>query len=73
MNDTINKATFRASIPPIMSGIKTGSDGMRLQLDIPETDMPEAVKLLAMRGKRLVVTVEVMQDNGTDRPRKIHI
>ena len=54
-------ATFRASIPPIMSGIKTGGDGMRLQLDIPETDMPEAAKLLLMRGKRLLVTVEVQE------------
>lgn len=73
MDNELNRAVFAASIPPIMSGIKTGSDGMRLQLDIPESDMAEAVKLLAMRGKRLVVTVEVMQDNGTDKPRKIHI
>ena len=53
------EATFRASIPPIMSGIKTGGDGMRVQFDIPESDMPEAVKLLTMRGKVLRVTVEV--------------
>jgi hypothetical protein len=52
-------ATFRASIPPIMSGIKTGGDGMRVQFDIPETDMGEAVKLLTMRGKLLQVTVTV--------------
>ena len=51
-------ATFRASIPPIMSGIKTGGDGMRVQFDIPESDMGEAVKLLAMRGAVLRVTVE---------------
>jgi hypothetical protein len=42
-----------------MSGIKTGGDGMRVQFDIPETDMAEAVKLLTMRGKVLRVTVEV--------------
>ena len=54
-----DSATFRASIPPIMSGIKTGGDGMRVQFDIPESDMPEAVKLLTMRGKVLLVTVEV--------------
>jgi hypothetical protein len=66
MTDTaepdLSKAVFSASIPNIMSGIKTGSDGMRLQLDIPESDMGEAVKLLAMRGKRLVVTVEIWTD-----------
>jgi len=53
------EATFRASIPPIMSGIKTGGDGMRVQFDIPESDMAEAVKLLTMRGKVLQVTVTV--------------
>ena len=53
------EATFRASIPPIMSGIKTGGDGMRVQFDIPESDMVEAVKLLTMRGKVLQVTVTV--------------
>ncbi len=52
-------ATFRASIPPIMSGIKTGDDGMRVQFDIPESDMPEAIKLIMMRGKVLIVTIEV--------------
>jgi len=45
-----------------MSGIKTGGDGMRVQFDIPESDMAEAVKLLAMRGKVLFVTVEEKQD-----------
>lgn len=42
-----------------MSGIKTGGDGMRVQFDIPEIDVGEGAKLIAMRGKRLVVTVEV--------------
>ena len=65
-------AKFRASIPPIMSGIKTGGDGMRVQFDIPESDMVEAVKLLAMRGKVLTLSVEV-GDNTSGRPRKIHI
>ena len=57
------EATFRASIPPIMSGIKTGGDGMRVQFDIPESDMAEAVKLLTMRGKVLQVTVTVSNDS----------
>ena len=54
-------ASFRASIPPIMSGIKTGGDGMRVQFDIPESDMPEAIKLIMMRGKILLVTIEVQE------------
>ena len=52
--------TFNASIPPIMSGIKTGGDGMRVQFDIPESDMANAAYLLTMRGKRLKVTVKVV-------------
>ncbi len=53
-------ATFKASIPPIMSGIKTGDDGMRVQFDIPESDMPEAIKLIMMRGKVLLINVETV-------------
>ena len=60
----LDTATFRASFPPIMSAIRTGSDGMRIQLDIPEVDMGEAVKLLTMRGKRLRVTITVDSGDG---------
>ena len=65
--DDLTTATFNASIPPIMSGIKTGGDGMRVQFDIPESDMGEAVKLLAMRGKRLTVTVEMFRRDDDAR------
>ena len=43
-----------------MSAIKiTGNgDGMRIQLDVPETQMAEAVKLLAWRQTVLRVTIE---------------
>ena len=67
-----DKATFRASIPPIMSGIKTGGDGMRIQFDVPESDMGEAIKLLMMRGKVLLVSVEV-QNGSHGAHRTIHI
>ena len=56
-----------------MSGIKAGGDGMRVQFDIPESEMAEAVKLLLMRGKRLLITVEVEQEDGRASARKIHI
>ena len=68
----LSTAKFRASIPSIMSGIKTGGDGMRVQFDIPESDIGEAVKLVAMRGHRLTVTVEV-DGNSQRNSRKIHI
>lgn len=73
MADALQVASFTASIPPIMSGIKTGADGMRFQLDVPETEMGEAVKLVMMRGKLLRVTIEVVEtgtENGTNSRRK---
>lgn len=52
---------FRASFPPIQSAIKITGDGagMRIQFDIPESEMSEAVKLMLCREKVLIVTVEV--------------
>jgi hypothetical protein len=51
---------FLAAFPPIQTAIKiTGSgDGMRIQLDIPESEMGQAARLLLMREKVLKITVE---------------
>ena len=57
----LSKAVFMATIPPIMSGIKTGGDGMRVQFDIDESHIGEAVKLIGMRGELLRVTVQVVE------------
>lgn len=56
---------FLASFPPIGSAVKVSGngDGMRITLDIPETEMSKAVMLLAVREKRLKVTIEV-EENG---------
>ena len=56
----MDRATFRAAFPNIMTAIKVtgGGDGVRIQLDIPESEMAEAVKLLQWRQRVLVVTVE---------------
>ena len=56
----MGRATFRAAFPSIHSAIKIkgSGDGMRIQFDIPESDMGEAVKLLQWRQTVLVVTVE---------------
>jgi len=53
----LQAATFLASFPCIQSAIKIGPDGMRIQLDIPESEMGEAVKLLAWRDQILQVTI----------------
>ncbi len=52
---------FLATFPSIMSAIKITGDGngMRIQFDIPETEMGAAARLLLMREKVLKVTVEI--------------
>lgn len=50
---------FEASFPAIQSAIKVdGAGGARVQLDIPETELPAIARLLLMRGKVLKVSVE---------------
>jgi hypothetical protein len=55
----IKKIEFRACISPIMSGIRIGSDMMRVQFDIPKSDIQDAVPLLALTDTALKITVEV--------------
>ena len=61
--------TFLASFPGIMSAIKvTGSgDGMRIQLDVPESEMGQAVGLLLLRECVLKVTIEREPDQDNVR------
>ena len=54
----MDSITFLATFPDITSAIKIGRDGMRIQLDVPEEDMGQAIKLLALRDVVLSVTVE---------------
>jgi len=70
-----DKVTFLAAFPSIQSAIKiTGAgDGMRIQLDVPESQMGNAIELLAWRQRVLKVTVEVEQDGQHETNREIHI
>lgn len=54
--------TFLATFPDIKSAIIIGQDGMQIKLDIPESEMPAAVRLLALRDVVLRVTVEVAKE-----------
>ena len=60
-----DSATFLATFPPIMSAIKIDGSGggMRIQFDVPESEMGEAVKLLMWREVGLKVTIEP-ESNG---------
>jgi hypothetical protein len=54
------KATFLATFPSIQTAIKVGGDGgMRIQLEIPESEMGNAAYILAMRQQVLKVTIEL--------------
>ena len=54
------KITFIASFPAIQSAIKITGDGngMRIQLDIPEIDVINALHVIAMRQQAFRVTIE---------------
>ena len=55
-----DKAVFLASFPSIQSAIKVYGDkqGMRIQLDVPESEMAEAMNLFLWRAQVLRVTIE---------------
>ena len=64
---------FRAIIPPIMSAIRTGGDGMRVSFDIPESDVQNAAALIALRNCSLVITVHVDTNptaTKTEKPKR---
>lgn len=67
--------TFLAYIPALQSAIQIhgGGDGMRLRLDVPEVEVPNALPLVTMRECVLRVTVEVDDDRRQSEHRKIHI
>lgn len=62
------KATFRAAFPATQTAIQRhgAGNGMRFVLDVPESDLPEAVKMLAWTQRVLVVTVEPESDGERD-------
>ncbi len=49
---------FRASLPDIQSAISIGGDGARVKIDIPETDLSEAIKLVLLKGKVFTITID---------------
>ena len=68
--------SFLAYFPGIQSAWKIHGqgDGARVQIEIPENQMAEAIQLLAWRSKVLKFTVEVAEPDGQQQDdRKIHI
>ena len=61
MTDTIQ---FIGSLAPIQSAIKITGDGggMRLIIDVPESELPNALPIVTMREQILEITIEVNHD-----------
>ena len=59
------KIEFIASLADIATAISIGGDGAtRVKLDIPESELAEAVKLVLLKGQAFRVKIETIeQDN----------
>jgi len=57
-------AQFYGSIPPIASACNLGGDGAaRLKIDVPESDLPEVLKFMALGREQLLrITVELADE-----------
>ena len=56
--------TFIASLPDIQSAISIGGDGAtRVKLDMPESELPETIKLVMLKGQAFRVTIETMNQD----------
>lgn len=53
------QVTFQATISPLVSAIKvTGDDsGMRILIDVPESELANALGILTMRSSVLEITI----------------
>lgn len=58
------KVEFLAYLPPIQTALTVSGDGdlMRVKFDINLSISPDAIRLLAMTGKRLKITVKTLTD-----------
>jgi len=62
--------TFEAVIPSTVSAIRIhGDEGMRLTLDVDETNLPEALQIVCWRGEPLRVTIEPSAHTAGKRER----
>jgi hypothetical protein len=49
-------------MPDVLSQMRIGKDGLRLQLEIPESDLAQALKLVLWRDKVLRITITPTAD-----------
>jgi len=58
---------FIATLPPIQSAVMVSGDhnGMRIKLDVPESEVGNAVRLMLLSGKLFKVTIEDISESLT--------
>jgi len=57
------KIEMQASLPMIQSAISIGGDGAtRVKLDIPSSELPNALKLVMLQGKAFKLTIEAEEE-----------
>jgi hypothetical protein len=63
------RLTFRANLPTNASPMRAMADGgVRIVLDVPETDQAAGAAIITLRGCRLRVTIEVEPDEPDPVP-----
>ena len=56
---TPDTVTFLATFPPTATAIQMhGDGGMRITMDIPETEVGKALPVMKWRGAQMEVTIE---------------
>lgn len=50
----------------MQSAIKLGDDGMRIVLDVPESELPKAIALISLRKNVLRVSIEADGNNSVN-------
>ena len=56
------KIEFIASLADVQTAISIGGDGStRLKLDIPASELAEAVKMVMLKGKAFKVNIEAIE------------
>lgn len=57
------KIEMIASLPNIQSAISVGGDGAtRVKLDIPSSELANAIKLVMLKGQAFKVTIETIDE-----------
>ena len=52
------RISFIASLADVSTAISIGGDGVRIKLDVPESDLPNAIRLVMLKGQAFTVVID---------------